>query len=148
MSSAAKSSMRLFLLLCLLAASLSSCAPRLMITESRELSVNSGDMSMTVEPGSDLETMDSSIGQYDFVLKAGSNEISGFLVARNVFDNLSGPEDRGVRVVASTYLGMRLFDITVTRSAYRMNGGAEFLSDRRVAAFLASALRKKYFQQP
>ena len=148
MSSAAKSSMRLFLLLCLLAASLSSCAPRLMITESRELSVNSGDMSMTVEPGSDLETMDSSIGQYDFVLKAGSNEISGFLVARNVFDNLPGPEDRGVRVVASTYFGMRLFDITVTRSAYRMNGGAEFLSDKRVAAFLAAALRKKYFQQP
>ena len=43
--------MRLFLLLCLLAASLSSCTPRLTITESRELSVNSGDMSMTVEPG-------------------------------------------------------------------------------------------------
>lgn len=145
MSLAARNSMRLFLLLCLLSASLSSCAPRLIITEARELSVNSGDMSMKVEPGSDLETMDSSIGQYDFVLKAGSNEISGFMVARNVFDNLPGSEDRGVRVVASTYFGMRLFDITVTRSSYRMNSGVEFLSDKRVAAFLAAGLRKKYF---
>ena len=102
MSSAAKSSIRLCLLLCSLSVSLASCAPRLIITESRDLSVNTGDMSMTVEPGSDLETMDSSIGQYDFVLKAGNNEISGFMVARNVFDNLPGPEDRGVRVVAST----------------------------------------------
>lgn len=145
MFSAAKSSIRLCLLLCSLSVSLASCAPRLIITESRDLSVNTGDMSMTVEPGSDLETMDSSIGQYDFVLKAGNNEISGFMVARNVFDNLPGPEDRGVRVVASTYFGMRLFDITVTKSSYRMNSGVEFLSDKRVAAFLAAGLRKKYF---
>ena len=107
MSSAAKSSIRLCLLLCSLSVSLASCAPRLIITESRDLSVNTGDMSMTVEPGSDLETMDSSIGQYDF--------------------------------------GMRLFDITVTKSSYRMNSGVEFLSDKRVAAFLAAGLRKKYF---
>ena len=142
MSSLTRNSTRLFRILSLLCVSAMalSCAPKLIVQDS----VSGEEISFTVESGSDLETMDTGIGQYDFQLKAGRHEISGFLVARNVFEHPDGSGKRGVRVVASTYFGMRLFDITVMPDSHVMNSCVEFLDGKAVSSFLASRLRKKY----
>lgn len=71
----------------------------------------------------------------DFTFKAGRHELSGLMMIRNV-----GPD--AVRVVATTYFGMSLFDMTVTKDSYTMNSCADFLDRKDVAAFIASRIRK------
>ena len=71
----------------------------------------------------------------DFTFKAGRHELSGLMMIRNV-----GPD--AVRVVATTYFGMSLFDMTVTKDSYTMNSCADFLDRKDVAAFIASWIRK------
>ena len=74
----------------------------------------------------------------DFTFKAGRHELSGLMMIRNV-----GPD--AVRVVATTYFGMSLFDMTVTKDSYTMNSCtdfADFLDRKDVSAFIASRIRK------
>lgn len=72
--------------------------------------------------------------QYDFTIKAGKNEISGIMVARQ--------EGEATRVIGTTYFGMSLFDMTLTEDSYKMNSCAKFLDNRKIAAFLAMKIRK------
>lgn len=72
---------------------------------------------------------------YDFVLKAGRRELSGLMVARKESVDT-------VRVIGTTYFGLTLFDMTLTRDSYTMNSAAGFLEGKQFASFLAMKLRK------
>ena len=95
-----------------------SCMPRLLISSAEE----------------SAEVASSDIVR-DFTFKAGRHELSGLMMIRNV-----GPD--AVRVVATTYFGMSLFDMTVTKDSYTMNSVAEPLSGKAFSQFLAMKLRK------
>ncbi len=102
--------------------------PRLLISEAAE----PVELSMS-EPA--VNQASASESCYDFVLKAGRNELSGLMVARRE------GQDR-IRVVGTTYFGLTLFDMTLTKDSYTMNSAAEFLSGKPFASFLAMKLRK------
>ena len=95
-----------------------SCMPRLLISSAEE----------------SAEVASSDIVR-DFTFKAGRHELSGLMMIRNV-----GPD--AVRVVATTYFGMSLFDMTVTKDSYTMNSCTDFLDRKDVSAFIASRIRK------
>ena len=50
-------------------------------------------------------------------------------------------QDR-VRVVGTTYFGLTLFDMTLTKDSYTMNSAAEFLSGKPFASFLPMKIKK------
>ena len=124
--------MRRYLLLFLMCASaaltITSCMPRLLISEAAE----PVELSMSESAVNQTSLSDNC---YDFVLKAGRNELSGLMVARKE------SQDR-VRVIGTTYFGLTLFDMTLTKDSYTMNSAAEFLSGKPFASFLAMKLRK------
>lgn len=127
-----RNSMRRYLLLFLTCVStaltMESCMPRLLISEA----VETLELSMSESIGNQASMSENC---YDFVLKAGRNELSGLMVARKE------SQDR-VRVVGTTYFGLTLFDMTLTKDSYTMNSAAEFLSGKPFASFLAMKLRK------
>lgn len=146
MSLQKRDSMRRYLLQYLMCASvalsLTSCMPRLLVSESQaSVSAESvdDDYAGTVEDNAELaltETSgDTTDGRYDFVLKAGRRELSGVMVARPVSPGT-------VRVIGATYFGLTLFDITLSKDSYTMNSSADFLSGKPFASFLAMKLRK------
>lgn len=102
--------------------------PRLLISEA----VDTVELSMSESVGNQASMSENC---YDFVLKAGRRELSGLMVARKE------PVDT-VRVIGTTYFGMTLFDMTLTKDSYTMNSAAEFLSGKPFASFLAMKLRK------
>ena len=102
--------------------------PRLLISEA----VETVELSMSESVGNQASMSENC---YDFVLKAGRRELSGLMVARKEsVDTL--------RVIGTTYLGMTLFDMTLTKDSYTINSAAEFLSGKPFASFLAMKLRK------
>lgn len=102
--------------------------PRLLISEAAE----PVELSMSESAVNQASASD---GCYDFVLKAGRNELSGLMVARRE------GKDR-VRVIGTTYFGLTLFDMTLTKDSYTMNSAAGFLEGKPFASFLAMKLRK------
>ena len=102
--------------------------PRLLISEA----VETLELSMSESVGNQASMSENC---YDFVLKAGRRELSGLMGAR---------EEAGdtVRVLGTTYFGMTLLDMTLTKDSYTMNSAAEFLSGKPFASFLAMKLRK------
>lgn len=102
--------------------------PRLLISEA----VETVELSMSESVGNQASMSENC---YDFVLKAGRRELSGLMVARRASVDT-------VRVIGTTYFGMTLFDMTLTKDSYTMNSAAEFLSGKPFASFLAMKLRK------
>lgn len=102
--------------------------PRLLISEA----VETVELSMSESVGNQASMSENC---YDFVLKAGRRELSGLMVARKASVDT-------VRVIGTTYFGMTLFDMTLTKDSYTMNSAAEFLSGKPFASFLAMKLRK------
>ena len=102
--------------------------PRLLISEA----VETVELSMSESVGNQASMSENC---YDFVLKAGRRELSGLMVARK-------ESVATVRVIGTTYFGMTLFDMTLTKDSYTMNSAAEFLSEKPFASFLAMKLRK------
>lgn len=102
--------------------------PRLLISEA----VETVELSMSESVGNQASKSENC---YDFVLKAGRRELSGLMVARKESVDT-------VRVIGTTYFGMTLFDMTLTKDSYTMNSAAEFLSEKPFASFLAMKLRK------
>lgn len=102
--------------------------PRLLISEA----VETVELSMSESVGNQASMSENC---YDFVLKAGRRELSGLMVARKASVDT-------VRVIGTTYFGMTLFDMTLTKDSYTMNSAAEFLSEKPFASFLAMKLRK------
>ena len=127
-----RNSMRRYLLLFLTCAStaltMGSCMPRLLISEA----VETVELSMSESVGNQASISENC---YDFVLKAGRRELSGLMVARKESVDT-------VRGIGTTYFGMTLFDMTLTKDSYTMNSAAEFLSGKPFASFLAMKLRK------
>lgn len=127
-----RNSMRRYLLLFLTCVStaltMESCMPRLLISEA----VETLELSMSESVGNQASMSENC---YDFVLKAGRRELSGLMVARKASVDT-------VRVIGTTYFGMTLFDMTLTKDSYTMNSAAEFLSGKPFASFLAMKLRK------
>lgn len=102
--------------------------PRLLISEA----VETVELSMSESVGNQASMPENC---YDFVLKAGRRELSGLMVARRESVDT-------VRVIGTTYFGMTLFDMTLTKDSYTMNSAAEFLSGKPFASFMAMKLRK------
>ena len=102
--------------------------PRLLISEA----VETVELSMSESVGNQASMSENC---YDFVLKAGRRELSGLMVARKASVDT-------VRVIGTTYFGMTLFDMTLTKDSYTMNSCADFLDRKDVAAFIASRIRK------
>ena len=102
--------------------------PRLLISEA----VETVELSMSESVGNRASISEDC---YDFVLKAGRRELSGLMVSRKASVDT-------VRVIGTTYFGMTLFDMTLTKDSYTMNSAAEFLSGKPFASFLAMKLRK------
>lgn len=127
-----RNSMRRYLLLFLTCASaaltMGSCMPRLLISET----VETVELSMSESVGNQTSMSENC---YDFVLKAGRRELSGLMVARKESVDT-------VRVIGTTYFGMTLFDMTLTKDSYTMNSAAGFLEGKPFASFLAMKLRK------
>lgn len=127
-----RNSMRRYLLLFLTCASVAltmgSCMPRLLISEA----VETVELSMSESVGNQASMPENC---YDFVLKAGRRELSGLMVARKESVDT-------VRVIGTTYFGMTLFDMTLTKDSYTMNSTAGFLEGKPFASFLAMKLRK------
>lgn len=124
--------MKRYLLLSLICVSaaltLTSCFPRLLISESAFANSADGNAEITL-----IESIPDR--RYDFVLKVGKRELSGIMVERMVGNGMA-------RVVGTTYFGMTLFDMTLTKDSYTMNSCADFLSGKSFASFLAMNLRK------
>lgn len=102
--------------------------PRLLISET----VETVELSMLESVGNQASMSENC---YDFELKAGRRELSGLMVARKESVDT-------VRAIGTTYFGMTLFDMTLTKDSYTMNSAAEFLSGKPFASFLAMKLRK------
>lgn len=127
-----RNSMRRYLLLFLTCAStaltMGSCMPRMLISET----VETVELSMSESVGNQASMSETC---YDFVLKAGRRELFGLMVARKESVDT-------VRVIGTTYFGMTLFDMTLTKDSYKMNSAAGFLEGKPFASFLAMKLRK------
>ena len=119
----------LFLTCVSISLSMTSCMPRLLVSEMGQPDGSDDGISLTES----LRAQDEC--RYDFSLKLGRKELSGIMVARTVSPGT-------VRVVGATYFGMTLFDMTLTKDSYTMNSVAEPLSGKAFASFLAMKLRK------
>lgn len=102
--------------------------PRMLISET----VETVELSMSESVGNQASMSETC---YDFVLKAGRRELFGLMVARKESVDT-------VRVIGTTYFGMTLFDMTLTKDSYTMNSAAGFLEGQPFASFLAMKLRK------
>ena len=121
-----RNSMRRYLRLssiCVSLALTTSCFPKLLVSELPQAQ-NVQDQTATSEPRT-----------FTFTLGVGKRQLSGIILAKPV-------EEGSWRVVGTTYFGMTLFDMTVSRDSYVTNYVADAISRDAFTAFLASKLRK------
>lgn len=121
-----RNSMRRYLRLssiCVSLALTTSCFPKLLVSELPQTQ-NVQEQTATSEPRS-----------FTFTLGVGKRQLSGIMLAKPV-------EEGSWRVVGTTYFGMTLFDVTVSRDSYVTNYVADAISRDAFSAFLASKLRK------
>lgn len=121
-----RNSMRRYLRLssiCVSLALTTSCFPKLLVSELPQAQ-NVQDQTATSEPRT-----------FTFTLGVGKRQLSGIMLAKPV-------EEGSWRVVGTTYFGMTLFDMTVSRDSYVTNYVADAISKDAFSAFLASKLRK------
>lgn len=121
-----RNSMRRYLRLssiCVSLALTTSCFPKLLVSELPQAQ-NVQDQTATSEPRT-----------FTFTLGVGKRQLSGIMLAKPV-------EEGSWRVVGTTYFGMTLFDMTVSRDSYVTNYVADAISRDAFSAFLASKLRK------
>lgn len=113
------------LLLCL------SCSPKLLVNKAVvDADADTETVAMQVRESEGID------GQYNFTLTAGKRELGGILVVKRT--------DPGtVRAVATTYFGMRLFDISYTENGYTVNSCTEFLNKKIITGFIVRELRKQ-----
>lgn len=121
-----RNSMRRYLRLssiCVSLALTTSCFPKLLVSELQQAQ-NVQEQTATLEPRT-----------FTFTLGVGKRQLSGIMLAKPV-------EEGSWRVVGTTYFGMTLFDMTVSRDSYVTNYVADAISRDAFSAFLASKLRK------
>lgn len=121
-----RNSMRRYLRLssiCVSLALTTSCFPKLLVSELQQAQ-NVQEQTATKEPRT-----------FTFTLGVGKRQLSGIMLAKPV-------EEGSWRVVGTTYFGMTLFDMTVSRDSYVTNYVADAISRDAFSAFLASKLRK------
>lgn len=121
-----RNSMRRYLRLssiCVSLALTASCFPKLLVSELPQ-EQNVQEQTATFEPRT-----------LTFTLGVGKRQMSGIMLAKPV-------EEGSWRVVGTTYFGMTLFDMTVSRDSYVTNYVADAISRDAFSAFLASKLRK------
>lgn len=109
--------------ICVSLALATSCFPKLLVSELPQTQ-NVQEPTATLEPRS-----------FTFTLGVGKRQLSGIMLAKPV-------EEGSWRVVGTTYFGMTLFDMTVSRDSYVTNYVADAISRDAFSAFLASKLRK------
>lgn len=109
--------------ICVSLALTTSCFPKLLVSELPQAQ-NVQDQTATSEPRT-----------FTFTLGVGKRQLSGIMLAKPV-------EGGSWRVVGTTYFGMTLFDMTVSRDSYVTNYVADAISRDAFSAFLASKLRK------
>ena len=121
-----RNSMRRYLRLssiCVSLALTTSCFPKLLVSELPQ-EQNVQEQTSAFEPRT-----------FTFTLGVGKRQLSGIMLAKPV-------EEGSWRVVGTTYFGMTLFDMTVSRDSYVTNYVADAISRDAFTAFLASKLRK------
>lgn len=121
-----RNSMRRYLRLssiCVSLALTTSCFPKLLVSELPQ-EQNVQEHTATFEPRT-----------FTFTLGVGKRQLSGIMLAKPV-------EEGSWRVVGTTYFGMTLFDMTVSRDSYVTNYVADAMSKDAFSGFLASKLRK------
>lgn len=109
--------------ICVSLALTTSCFPKLLVSELPQAQ-NVQEQTATLEPRT-----------FTFTLGVGKRQLSGIMLAKPV-------EEGSWRVVGTTYFGMTLFDMTVSRDSYVTNYVADAISRDAFSAFLASKLRK------
>lgn len=109
--------------ICVSLALTTSCFPKLLVSELPQAS-NVQEQTATFEPRT-----------FIFTLGVGKRQLSGIMLAKPV-------EEGSWRVVGTTYFGMTLFDMTVSRDSYVTNYVADAISRDAFSAFLASKIRK------
>ena len=134
MSFPGRSTMRKYLLPCLIcveaALLLTGCFPRLLMSGMAD-----GHETLEMEESTSVSSAPEE-KRYEFIFRAGGKELSGMIIARREGED-------SVRAVGTTWFGLSLFDLTVTRNSYRINSCADFLDSRAFASFLASRIRKE-----
>lgn len=109
--------------ICVSLALTTSCFPKLLVSELPQAQ-NVQEQTATLEPRT-----------FTFTLGVGKRQLSGIMLAKPVGEG-------SWRVVGTTYFGMTLFDMTVSRDSYVTNYVADAISRDAFSAFLASKLRK------
>lgn len=115
-----------------------SCFPKLLVSELPQAQ-NVQEQTATFESAA-VQTNAAESGSaeprsFTFTLGVGKRQLSGIMLAKPV-------EESSWRVVGTTYFGMTLFDMTVSRDSYVTNYVADAMSRDAFSAFLASKLRK------
>lgn len=131
-----RNSMRRYLRLssiCVSLALTTSCFPKLLVSELPQAQ-NVQEQTATFESNAD-ESGSAEPRTFTFTLGVGKRQLSGIMLAKPV-------EEGSWRVVGTTYFGMTLFDMTVSRDSYVTNYVADAISRDAFSAFLASKLRK------
>lgn len=136
-----RNSMRRYLRLssiCVSLALMTSCFPKLLVSELPQ-EQNVHEQTATFESAAVQTNADESVSaeprSFTFTLGVGKRQLSGIMLAKPVGEG-------SWRVVGTTYFGMTLFDMTVSRDSYVTNYVADAMSRDAFSAFLASKLRK------
>lgn len=136
-----RNSMRRYLRLssiCVSLALTTSCFPKLLVSELPPAQ-NVQEQTATFESAAVQTNADESSSAeprtFTFTLGVGKRQLSGIMLAKPVGEG-------SWRVVGTTYFGMTLFDMTVSRDSYVTNYVADAISRDAFSAFLASKLRK------
>lgn len=136
-----RNSMRRYLRLssiCVSLALMTSCFPKLLVSELPQAQ-NVQEQTATFESAAVQTNADESSSAeprtFTFTLGVGKRQLSGIMLAKPVGEG-------SWRVVGTTYFGMTLFDMTVSRDSYVTNYVADAISRDAFSAFLASKLRK------
>ncbi len=119
--------------ICVSLALTTSCFPKLLVSELPQAQ-NVQEQTATFESNAD-ESGSAEPRTFTFTLGVGKRQLSGIMLAKPV-------EEGSWRVVGTTYFGMTLFDMTVSRDSYVTNYVADAISRDAFSAFLASKLRK------
>lgn len=119
--------------ICVSLALTTSCFPKLLVSELPQAQ-NVQEQTATFESNAD-ESGSAEPRTFTFTLGVGKRQLSGIMLAKPV-------EEGSWRVVGTTYFGMTLFDMTVSRDSYVTNYVADAMSRDAFSAFLASKLRK------
>ncbi|MBR6749377.1 MAG: hypothetical protein IKM10_02635 [Bacteroidaceae bacterium] len=103
-------------------ASLYSWAALLLIVVSTLCSCNRTVVGGTLAP--EIYATDSITGRYDFGIEMGKTAQGGIMMARST--------DNGVRLVATSYFGLSLFDLTLSPEGYKLNNCIDFLDKPQI----------------